>query len=366
VSIDLLDGGRPKRLILSQGRWYLEMTRLVSAGDGVFQPRSHRVEGKGTILEALRRSKHGRSLVDAAARLVANGDGADASFDAVEGAWVPSRLAPSYIKQLARTDVRTPAEAALIAELTLLRASHEGLMARVARLERLVAKSSDLSSEAHPFATPGAHTHRELPYAASLPEPDELPAHEEPAHDGEEDPAAAFRDEAAPAGASVASSDDPDAGAVLRFPPLSLVTDALRELSGQEIPLKEMKGAGSDWVESPSRYQVAWLVDDMGDPMGAILCDFVAVARLGGAMLSLSQADIETHAAAEQPSEEIVNAASDLAMTIGGLIGDVEGNPRVRAKGFLPLEEASDWLQTPGRLLVSAHPGGGTVAFVSR
>jgi len=121
-----------------------------------------------------------------------------------------------------------------------------------------------------------------------------------------------------------------------------------------------MKGCGSDWVESPSRYQVAWLVDDLGDAFGAILLRFGRRGRgFGGAMLSMSQADIEAHAAAEQPSEEIVNAASDLATTIGGLMSDVEGNPRIRAKGFLPLEEVSIGCKRRDGCSCPRIPGGG-------
>ncbi|MBM4362977.1 MAG: hypothetical protein FJ104_09875, partial [Deltaproteobacteria bacterium] len=70
MSTDLLEGGRPRRLLRRQGRWLLEVTRLVSTGDGVFSPRTQRLEGQGAILDALRRSRHGRALADSAARLL--------------------------------------------------------------------------------------------------------------------------------------------------------------------------------------------------------------------------------------------------------------------------------------------------------
>ncbi len=143
MTADLLDGGRPKRLILRHGRWFLEILRLVSTGEGVrSSPAARGSRASPRSSSALRRSKNGKPLVDAAAKIVSNGSVSDeASFDAIDGAWVPSRLAPSYIEQLGRTEVRSPVEAALIADLTMLRASHEGAH-RARRAARAAARQS--------------------------------------------------------------------------------------------------------------------------------------------------------------------------------------------------------------------------------
>lgn len=352
MSGDLLDGGRPKRLVLRQGRWFLEVSRLVSTGDGVFQPRSTRIEGKPAIVEALRRSKHGQGLADGAAKLVANAAGAgDQSFDAIDGAWVPSRGAPSATKQLGPGEVRTPLEAALLADLTMLRASHEGLVARVGRLERLLAKKLD----GEPVAA-----RRER---AALPVMEESVPHEVAVASGDEhspDPSALD------ARRAPAVAEEPHAGAI-EFPALGLVTDALKQLSGHDVPLKEMKNAPSSWLESPARFYASWLADESGDVLGGIVFDTEAVARLGGAYLAMPQADIEAHAASAELAEDIVSAASDICGTLAGLVNDLRDNPRVRSTPLAPFGDgAPDWIESPAVRIVCVHPGGGTVALLSR
>jgi hypothetical protein len=404
VTADLLDGGRPKRLILRQGRWILEMMRLVSTGEGVFQPRSTRIEGKQAVIETLRRSKNGKTLVDAATKIVSNGSASeDASFDAVDGAWVPSRLAPSYIDQLKRTEARSPVEAALIADLTMLRASHEGLMARVARLERLL--GNQLDGEVHPFSVKPERLRQATPHAATLREglpprgelesdasgrdepgeyddahADDAPRGASARHHERDDrtsdaegPAAGDADERAYSDAGQPGADDADDPAraetsdALRFPALGLITDALKQLCGHEIPLKEMRNAPSPWLDSPSRFHASWFVDDAGEMQGGVVCDLEAVARLGGAYLAMSQADIEAQVAAEHPGEDLVSAASDICNTLAGLVNDVRGNRPVRASPLSPLEAGPPpWLDSPGTRMVCMHPGGGTVAFVGR
>jgi hypothetical protein len=391
VSADLLDGGRPKRLMLRKGRWFLEMMRLVSTGDGVFQPRSTRIEGKLAIIEALRRTKNGKPLVDAATKLVTNGSiSDDASFDAIDGAWVPSRLAPSYIEQLGRSETRTAVEAALIADLTMLRASHEGLMARVARLERLLSDKFEgelyphsvrpqrLRNGSRPIATlrQGAAPHESR--SSEDPHDDQGP-HDETADDdrpqagSHDDRDHQEADHAEDADREPAHDDGPpveppaaSAGA-LQFPALGLVTDALKQLCGHEIPLKEMRNDASPWLDSPARFHASWFVDEHGEIEGGVLCDLEAVARLGGAYLAMSQADIEAQVSADHPGEDIVSAASDICNTLSGLVNDVRGNPTVRANPLTPLEaDPPSWLDSPGVRLVCVHPGGGTVAFLAR
>jgi hypothetical protein len=358
VSTDLLDGGRPKRLILSRGRWFLEMTRLVSTGDGVFQPRRHRIEGKAAIVETLRRSRHGQAFVDSATRIVASGEaGGDTSFEALDGAWVPSRLAPSYITQLGHSEKRTAAEAALIAELTVLRASHEGLMARVARLERMLANTP--GAREHAFVAPNERTtHEKTPYAATLrggmPPPSDVP-----------DEAADEANAHAPDYGS--EPEEPDDSGVLRFPPLGLVTDALTRLCGQDIPLKEMRGAEGDFIESPARYHASWVVDETDEVVGGFLFDSEVIARLGGALLATPQADIETQAASEQPRDDALSAASDICNTLSKVFTEQPGNQKVHARSPVSLADAPpDWLFMARRKLVCAHPGGGAVVFLAR
>jgi hypothetical protein len=315
------------------------MTQLVSTGDGVFQPRRHRVEGKAAIVETLRRSKHGKGFVESATRIVAGDEaGGDASFEALDGTWVPSRLAPSYINQLGQSEKRTATEAALIAELTVLRASHEGLMARVSRLERMLANTP--GGREHAFVVPNERIHEKTPYAATLrggmPPPSDVP--------------------------DVAEDSD-----ALRFPPFGLVTDALTQLCGQDIPLKEMRGVECDFLEFPARYHASWIVDKSDEVVGGFLFDSEVIARLGGALLATPQADIDTQATSEQPSADALSATADICNTLSHLMSEQTGNYKVHATNLVPLAEAPpDWLFTARRRLVAAHPGGGSVVFLAR
>jgi hypothetical protein len=334
---------------LSRGRWFLEMTQLVSTGEGVFQPRRQRIEGKAAIVDTLRRSRHGQAFVASATQIVASGEtGGDVSFEALDGSWVPSRLAPSYIKQLGRSEKQTPAEAALIAELTVLRASHEGLMARVARLERRLANTP--GGREHAFVASDNHerTHEKTPYAATL--RGGMPPTSDVPHDVDD--------------ATAGAPEDPG---VLRFPPLGLVVDALTQLCGQDIPLKEMRGAEGDFIDSPARYQASWIVDESEEVVGGFLFDAEVVARLGGALLSTHQVDIDTQAASGQPGDDAVRATSEMCSTLSNVFAEQSGNPKVHAQGLVSLAEAPpDWLFTARRKLVCAHPGGGNVVFLAR
>lgn len=352
MSGDLLDGGRPKRLILRQGRWFLEVSRLVSVGDGVFQPRTQRVEGRAAIVDVLRRSKQGRSLAEPAARLVGVAEPAgDASYDVVDGTWAPSSLAPSYIKQLAKGDTRTATEAALLAELTLLRAAHEGLMARVGRLERAVAGTSglDLGEEPAPGARPDASQ------GAGPAPPGDPHAAPEP----ESSPVAAPSDE-------VAGSHG-TAGPHLRLPGIQSITATLKVFCGEEVPLEEAAAAAPEWLTAPGRYCASWLVDDDGHEVGAILCDVEAVVRLGGSRLMLPPEEVDSQASQQAPTDEVLAATSEVCASLTNPINELPGNLHVRAA---PLERLDDlmpeWMRTPYESFVCEHPGGGVVALLVR
>jgi hypothetical protein len=367
VSSDLLDGGRPKRLVLRQGRWYLEMSRLVSTGDGVFAPKTHRIEGNGAIVEGLRRSKHGKPLAESAARIVARGDtGSDASFDAVDGAWVPSSIAPSYIKQLGRKDVRTPAEAALVAELTLLRAAYDGLVVRVARLERMMSDgvaprpTPDRIAETWASASPDrGHEHGDERAHDQSDEGDSDPDRGDAAGDHAE-PAPAQAEEPAP-------PPEPEAPKPLRLPGINVVTSLLKQLCGQEVPLKEMKQVPEDWFLTPTRYSASWLVDDQGVEVGAMLCDVEAVARLGGTLLMLPQSEIDAQATTESPTEDVISAASEICNNLSGPLNKLPGNMHVRSTSLEKLDDLMpEWLRTPRAHFTCAHPGGGVLMMLSR
>lgn len=375
MSGDLLDGGRPKRLVRRQGYWYLEMHRLVSAGDGVFQPRTIRVEGRAAIVDTLRRSKHGRSLAESAAEIVATQDpDIGDSFDAVEGTWVPSSIAPSYIKQLGAKDVRTPAEAALVAELTVLRAAYEGLMDRVARLEqqRLGSAAPVLSAASRAAST----------WDRPAPPMQTSSREKEPGGVGALrvlDSDRSGRGGAAPEGSPPAAREPAVSAPVAPVPaiesaqkqlkllPINVLTTTLKQLCGSDVPMKEVKKAPSGWIDAPRRYFASWLVDDDGHEVGVILCDVEAVARLGGALLMLPAAEIDSQVSLEAPTEDAMSATAEVCNNLSGPLNQIPGNLHVRTTPIEQLDELMPgWVRTPRGKFVCAHAGGGVVALLAR
>jgi hypothetical protein len=353
TSSDLLEGTRPKRLIRRQGRWYLETVRLVSNGDGVFQPRVQRIEGKTAILETLRRIRRGRTLVEATSDIVSRTDIEDgASFDAVDGSWLPSSIASSHAKRSGNAAPRTPTEAALAAELTLLRASFEGMVARLARLEQQVRRLSD---ELRAVATTVTTVMQEPPAPPSA----EVPAPQS---------AVAAAERAAPPGPPEAAPEpENELRPPLRLPTMSALVKTLAQLSGQQIALKEMKDAGADFLAPAARFFASWLIDDGNAEVGGILCDAEAAVRLGGGLLMLSHSEIDAQVSADKPSEEAKLSMSEICNNLSSPLNEISGNPHVRSQPLMSLaERVPDWLGTPRSCLVCVHPGGGSLVLVGR
>jgi hypothetical protein len=349
VSVDLLDGSRPKRLVRRNRRWHLEVVRFVSRGEGVFQPHTHRVEGNAAILELLGRSRHGRALLESTRHIVAREGADDESFDAVDGRWVPTSAAPSGTKQLGRHQPRTATEAALAAEVTLLRACVEGLTTRVARLEerlsRIVEEARHARSMAPPRSARGESSALQAPRAGAAPRE---------------------TDRSKPTRAEVKDESVPEQRR-LRPPSFTAVMATLSQLAGQPVPLKEAKEAAPAWLTDPTRFFVALLVDDQDGEVGAVLCDAEAVARIGGALLLLPRSEIDAQATTGAPSEESKMSMSEICNNLSGPVNETRGNPHVRARILTPLDgNVPDWLRVAPARLVCVHAGGGTIAIVGR
>ena len=81
----------------------------------------------------------------------------------------------------------------------------------------------------------------------------------------------------------------------------------------------------------------------------------------------MPQADIETQAASEQPSDEALGAMADICNTLTDVFSEQPGNGKVQARALVSLAESPpDWLAVARRKLVCAHPGGGTVVLLAR
>ena len=92
----------PKRLVRSQGRWVLEMEELVPFKNNILRPVLKKVEGEENILVHLESSAEGRLLAPHTNRIlrsVVAQPGEEKSFEATDGAWVPTAARPQRISR---------------------------------------------------------------------------------------------------------------------------------------------------------------------------------------------------------------------------------------------------------------------------
>ena len=98
-----------------------------------------------------------------------------------------------------------------------------------------------------------------------------------------------------------------------------------------------------------------------------MLLDVAAIARLGGALLGLSEVQIDELAAANSANPDVAAAASEICGYLTNSLNAIAGNPHVRTKALASIEEPMpDWLADPKVLLVCTHPAGGSLVFVSQ
>jgi hypothetical protein len=390
IAGDLLVAASAARLFQSGGSWTLAVVRLVAVEQNVYVPRTRKVQGHDAILKYLKQTANDPALAAAASRLFrACASDDDCFFEAVEGEWVACNAGTARESTRPGGEAGTSAEAAeLRAELVLLRVSHDGLRERVARLEGLLASgrassrelmpslrlpslSSLGDSEQHgPSGTPldeGGQARTQVSGAARA-EPENPPRPVEPNQKSVQERAAEAEARAAEERAAEERAAEARARqARMKLPTAAEVSACLGTLLGKKLGVTEErpvkfppKGKHKLWFSR--------MVDDDNEEVGVIVSDLVATVGLGGGLLMLPPAELESQRAAEAPSDDVISAMDEVANNLSATINRHADGVHVRVQ---PLEMMAggnlDWVASaPARLALDLEGNLGKLYLFAR
>lgn len=172
---DLLDGARAKRLLRRDGRWYLEVERLVAVDPGVFRPTLQRIEGREGILWFLTQHNSDSDLERSARGVFDTTSGPHATFESAKGTWVPSNTSARHFRDQARkrrAEVETYWRQQR--ELARLRVENDELKRRLAKLERILYSPGNLDLRLRGSEAPaGSAASPHIPPHGATPQPAE-------------------------------------------------------------------------------------------------------------------------------------------------------------------------------------------------
>lgn len=370
MSGDLLGGGTPKRLVQRQGRWVLEVVRQVAIDRSVYRPHTQQLEGPDVILRYLKRSPQFKGLAAGAVQLLSEPSSGPGCFDAVNGEWVPSVLAPSYIEQLKLQRKRAAQRTIrmqlldLQAECLRLRHAHAAVLDRVSQLEEQLGRSpSEVLTRRSKSSAPAATRTRSASADSDI---EAEPESETGISDAAEQPGPAPADPPTspePAAES-AQATAPRTALQISLPPVSDYVRCIEQLIGGDVSAKEV----DDQINfAINELYISTLVDDEGHEAGAILMDIRATVFLGGTLLMVPEDELSEQVANNKPSEDSVAASSEVCSALSGSLNNVDGNPHLRSNFMIALDIAKHaWLESPKSLTYLADSFGGRVIVALR
>jgi hypothetical protein len=341
---DLLSGGIPKKLVCQDGKWALEVVRQVAVERNVYRPHTQRLEGDEVILGYLKRSAQFSTLLHGAAELFSEGAADRRSYEVVNGEWIQSVLAPSYVEELKRQHRAAAQRSQHIqllevrAECVRLRHSNVNLLTRVNELEErlnaLVAVVEELKArepvviQAAPVAVAAE------PVAAAPPPEEEL---------------------------------DPEAAklAKLKLPKALDLIRCIEQLIGGQVSAKSIPKHVD--VDSGETFYVSLLIDDESRVLGAIVMDIMSAVFLGGTLLMVPEGELNSQVRSRTPSEDSMAASSEVCNALSGSINNVPDNAHIRTKYLEPLNlEEQQWLKKPRDRMTLEDTFGGHVLIAYR
>jgi len=395
--IQALGAAEPRRLVLRDGTWTLELEELVRCFGAVYRPVRHELRGRRPILEMLNHSQGGRRLHDGAAELI----DADPSrpmmrFDVLDGTWreepsaddvrvleVPGRFARrarfdalglraawERSRRLVVAEHRAlrgesrseaspapapgPALAEHSAEATPVEVAAEEDAALVADEPRIKPLSATPDSEppaprrraSIPLASAGDDASADEPPVAPEDDPSALLAamaeeeaqedaqEGELAGDGTHTDAVLSEEDASPQ-----ESAEPEAPPPLRFPAAAALGDNLIMLLGEEPVMTEVRGeeVALDGDALAGAYALP-LEDEGGREVGLWLIDAFAAQALGAGLRGLSAEDRAALRGVELADPELLDATSEVLSTLVSTLAAVDGNPTVHAGALAPYQ----------------------------
>jgi hypothetical protein len=285
----------------------------------------------------------------------------DRAFEAVDGDWVPGE--PSARRDSARPSALPLAGnlagelAELRAELLILRASHERMRERVVRLEQSSSTSSAPTRELiSVLPTPSLG----LPHISELPRVTESCA--STLAQGQSSTSSD-----APKPRRAEPSSDQRAPGGVKMPAAAAINACLQAIIGDEITVREARTASFSGASAGPCW-VSRLIDDEGHEVGAIVADLQATTALGGTLLGLGEAEIESQRAAQAVSDDVIAAMSEMANHLSGTINQEPGSSRVRVKPIEPLTPGLlDWAKAPSQAIaLEVEADGGRLFLLTR
>lgn len=420
----VLSGGSPRRLYHYAGKWVLEVVRHVNLGPDLVRPRTERLSGQRAIASYFKNNPDKATLAKATQRLMQTDPGVEAQSFNLEGSeWIANSIPPPAPGAELEDNLRPPVEppnvetevAALKAQVVVLTAVQEGLIARLSRLEGRVALGPAPTSArvGRALAPAGRRTRAGAPAArataaraggVSETEADEPPG--AGADERDEGAASEAADssrtpstrEGAPPPSAAPSASDPSAAsapssgetggapspevplapgpeaaaaapaaperALLVLPPAADLARSVALLIGGDLTVQ---GAPELAVNRTTKdCHAASLLDDREQTLGMVLLDLKAAVFLGGTLMMLPRAELDQQLQALSPGEDSIAAAAEICNAIAAVIS--EKGPQVRAG---PLEKFEfktwSWIRQPaerrdledsfgGRIVVAARP----------
>lgn len=342
---DLLSGGIPKKLLCHDGKWTLEIVRQVAVERNVYRPHTQRLEGDDVILGYLKRSAQFASLAHGAVELLSEGASERRSYDVVNGEWCQSVLAPSYVDELKRQHRAAAQRAQHIqllevrAECVRLRHSNAKLLSRMAALEERLDSLVGLVEELK--AREPVVIQQAVPVPVPV-EPVEVPA-------------------------PVEEEVDPEAAALakLKLPKALDLVRCIEQLIGGNVSAKAV--AKPLDVASGEKFYISALVDDEDRVLGAIIMDTMGAVFLGGTLLMVPEAELNSQVRSRLPSEDSMAASSEVCNALSGSVNNVPDNAHVRTKYLEPLKlEDYPWLKKPREQMTLEDTFGGHVVIAYR
>ncbi|HEY3664536.1 MAG TPA: hypothetical protein VGL19_01005 [Polyangiaceae bacterium] len=352
IAGDLLTTATPARLVCRRGTWVLELVRLVAIERNVFQPRVQRLEGMDAVLQYLKRTTDQPGLAAAASQLMRGvRSEEERCFDAVEGEWVPGE--PNARRDSNRPSAPPPGNSGevmeLRAELLVLRASHERLRERVQRLESQLSRGSVVPdvlsiaptpSMAPAVARPSEALHAPEPFASTLvqgqpPQP--------------------------------TRSERVKTPGAMSLPEAAAISACLQGLVGDSLSVREKEPV--DFASALlAACWVSRLIDEAGVEVGAIVADQAATATLGGALMGLTEQEIEAQRSEQTPSQDVIGAMGEAYNQLCETINQDATGPRARVKPIeVMVPGLLDWTKKASSALeLELDRGGGRLFLFAR
>lgn len=331
---DLLRHITPRHLHRDDESWVLEVERYICVMGDIYRPLRQKVHGPRAILAHLDHNPRGKILAPATRALFdAPADGQEGHFDAVEGEWIPSearleieveRPSGPSTAQLAHLELGHRESARRIAELEQ---RLEKLEARFSTMATIAQKALDVSTELSEGIRDGSLG---LATAAQL--------------EGAAGPAAA-----APEAEESAARDYgpvPEWEAPV-YPSIKVLRDTIEQLVMVSLSTKEVRGREEVEID-PAKFDehfFCMLIDDDDREVGAMIGDMKATVSLGCELMGIPDGEKDTQLKTGRPSEDVIEAMSEIFNTLSGPVNLIPGNMHLRIKALAPLDVATvSWL----------------------